>query len=94
MFDEAFLLVLGLGEDATPLYVHIMRERRLAGCPIAAGDAEVAAIARYTGAPIATDRPHAFAGCAVRVIDPWQPIASAATRETGSANGPSSSSGS
>ena len=63
--------VLGFGTDAAPLYAQIASDRRRAGRPISHFDAQIAAIARLTGAAIATRNVADFEACGVTLIDPW-----------------------
>jgi hypothetical protein len=64
--------ILPFGSDAAPPYARIAVECRRAGRPISHFDAQIAAIARSTGASIATRNVADYAGCGVKVIDPWQ----------------------
>jgi predicted nucleic acid-binding protein len=74
MFTEDFGgRILGFGTDAAPPYAGIASERRRTGRPISHFDAQIAAIARYTGAAIATRNPRDFDGCGVTLVDPWKP---------------------
>ena len=73
MFREDFAgRILPFGSDAAPPYARIAIERRRAGRPISHFDAQIAAIARLTGAVVATRNVRDFDGCGVKVIDPWQ----------------------
>lgn len=65
--------ILGFGPDAAPLYARIASDRRRAGRPISHFDAQIAAIARATGATVATRNVDDFEGCGVRIVNPWQP---------------------
>ena len=72
MFAEEFRdRILGFGSDAAPPYAQIAADRRRAGRPISHFDAQIAAIARFTGAAIATRNVDDFRGCGVTVLDPW-----------------------
>lgn len=72
MFAEDFAgRVLGFGTDAALPYARIAAERRRAGRPISHFDAQIAAIARATGASVATRNVKDFEGCGVTVVDPW-----------------------
>jgi len=53
-------------------FADIAADRRRAGRPIAEADARIAAIARSRGADLATRDVGGFAGCGIRLIDPWQ----------------------
>ena len=72
MFKEEFAgRVLPFGSDAARLYARIAAERRRAGRPISHFDAQIAAITRATGAAVATRNVADYAGCGVKVINPW-----------------------
>jgi predicted nucleic acid-binding protein len=64
--------VLSFGTEAALPYARIASERRRAGRPISQFDAQIAAIARSTGAAIATRNATDFDGCGVTVVDPWK----------------------
>jgi hypothetical protein len=72
MFRDDFAgRILPFGSDAAPLYAQIAVARRKAGRPISHFDAQIAAIARLTGATVATRNVMDFEGCGVKVVDPW-----------------------
>jgi predicted nucleic acid-binding protein len=72
MFETEFAgRILPFGSDAAALYAQIAAERRRAGQPISHFDAQIAAIARATGANLATRNIDDFAHCGIKVIDPW-----------------------
>ena len=74
MFAEDFGgRILGFGTDAAPRYAQIASDRQRAGRPISHFDAQIAAIARSTGATIATRNSTDFDGCGVALVDPWKP---------------------
>jgi predicted nucleic acid-binding protein len=74
MFSEDFGgRILGFGTDAAPQYARIASDRRRAGRPISHFDAQIAAIARSTGAAIATRNTADFDGAGVTLVDPWKP---------------------
>jgi predicted nucleic acid-binding protein len=74
MFAEDFDgRILGFGPDAASPYARIATDRRRAGRPISHFDAQIAAIARSTGATVATRNLDDFEGCGVRVVNPWRP---------------------
>jgi predicted nucleic acid-binding protein len=74
MFTEDFgERILGFGSDAAPAYARIASDRRRTGRPISHFDAQIAAIARFMGAAIATRNTADFEGCGVTVVDPWRP---------------------
>ena len=73
MFEEDFAgRILGFGSDAALTYARIASDRRRAGRPISHFDAQIAAIARFTRAAIATRNTVDFDGCGVTVVDPWK----------------------
>jgi hypothetical protein len=73
MFTEDFGgRILGFGADAAPLYARIASDRRRAGRPISHFDAQIAAIARSTGAVLATRNLADFEDCGATLVDPWQ----------------------
>jgi toxin FitB len=72
MFDSEFdRRILAFGSEAATAYATISAARRRAGHPIAAFDAQIAAIARANGARLATRNVADFAGCDIDVLDPW-----------------------
>jgi len=72
MFQEDFAeRVLPFDAAAMAGYADIVSTRRAAGRPIAALDAQVAAIAKQAGARLATREPALFEGCGVAVFSPW-----------------------
>jgi predicted nucleic acid-binding protein len=72
MFREDFAgRILGFSSDAALPYALIASERRRAGRPISHFDAQIAAIARTTGAALATRNVPDFDGCGLKLIDPW-----------------------
>ena len=72
MFKEDFGgRILSFGSDAAHSYARIAVERRRAGRPISHFDAQIAAIARSTGAAIATRNVTDYDACGVNVINPW-----------------------
>jgi predicted nucleic acid-binding protein len=74
MFEEDFAgRILPFGSDAGLPYARIAADRRKSGHPISQFDAQIAAIARVAGATIATRNVADFAGCGVKVVDPWRP---------------------
>ncbi len=73
MFAQDFVgRVLVFGSDAASPYARIAVERRCAGRPISQFDAQIAAIARAAGAAIATRDVQGYAGCGLRLINPWK----------------------
>jgi toxin FitB len=72
MFEEDFAgRILSFSSHAAYAYAEIAVARRLAGRPISQFDAQIAAIARSTGAGVATRNVADFEGCGINVIDPW-----------------------
>ena len=69
--DEFGGRILPFGSDAAEPYARIAADRRRAGRPISQFDAQIAAIARSTGAALATRNVTDFDGCGVKLIDPW-----------------------
>jgi predicted nucleic acid-binding protein len=66
--------VLPFDRAAAAAYAEWAADRRQMGKPVATADLQIAAIARARGATaIATRNTRDFAGCGVRLIDPWQP---------------------
>lgn len=63
--------ILPFDRNAASEYASIMSSRRLAGAPISQFDCQIAAIARSSGASVATRDVRGFLGCGVEVIDPW-----------------------
>ncbi len=72
MFAEDFGgRILGFGTDAALPYARIASDRRRAGRPISHFDAQIAAIARLTGASLATRNVADFDACGVTLLNPW-----------------------
>ena len=73
MFEEDFAgRILPFGSHAAHAYAEIAVARRQSGRPISQFDAQIAAIAKSTGAKVATRNVPDFEGCGIDVIDPWQ----------------------
>ena len=73
MFREEFAgRVLSFGSDAALPYARIAVDRRRAGRPISQFDAQIAAIARSTGAAVATRNVTDFEGCGINLVNPWK----------------------
>jgi toxin FitB len=73
LFDKVFAgRLLSFGSDAARAYARIAAERRRRGKPISALDAQIAAIARASGAGLATRDVAGFEGCGIEVVDPWR----------------------
>ncbi len=74
MFEEDFgARILAFGSDAAEAYADIAAARRRQRRPISQSDAQIAAIARSTGATLATRNAADFEGCDVTLVDPWRP---------------------
>ncbi len=72
LFDVDFAgRVLAFDGAAVAHYVEIVATRRRAGRPISQFDAQIAAIGRRHGLPLATRNVRDFEGCGLRVLDPW-----------------------
>jgi predicted nucleic acid-binding protein len=65
--------VLPFDEEAARAFSEIAADRRAKGRPMAAFDAQIAAIARSRGAMLATRNTADFEGYGVRLVNPWQP---------------------
>ncbi|WP_428488437.1 type II toxin-antitoxin system VapC family toxin [Rhodopila sp.] len=75
MFDEDLAnRVLPFDDAAASHYAHIVVSRRLAGMPIEAFDALIAATALVAGAAVATRDISGFEGCGLTVINPWNAL--------------------
>jgi toxin FitB len=64
--------VLAFGEKAAPAFSSISSARRKQGKPISQFDAQIAAIAKVHNAVLATRNTEDFAGCGVRLVNPWK----------------------
>lgn len=72
ILDEDFKgRILPFDREASRAYAAIAVERCAAGRPISQFDCQIAAIARAHTAAVATRNTGDFAGCAIRVINPW-----------------------
>jgi len=72
MFREDFAgRILSFCTEAAPFYAWIAAERSRAGRPISQLDAQIAAVARSTGASLATRNVRDFQDCGVKLINPW-----------------------
>lgn len=63
--------ILPFSAEAALDYADLVTTRRRAGNPIGPQDALIAAIARYSGAALATRNTRDFAGVGLHLIDPW-----------------------
>jgi hypothetical protein len=72
MFAEDFNdRILAFNSDAAASYADISVARRRKGRPISQFDAQIAAIARSSGAAVATRNVVDFEGCGIELINPW-----------------------
>ena len=63
--------ILPFDSDAAEAFVELAAARRQSGRPIAQADAQIAAIAFSRGAVLATRNVSDFAGCGIKIINPW-----------------------
>lgn len=63
--------VLPFDASAAAQYALVFAHRRQAGRAIGMADAMIAAIARAHGAALVTRNTRDFAGCELRLVDPW-----------------------
>ncbi len=63
--------ILPFDSAAARAYATIMADRRATGRPIGQSDCQIAAIARSRGVPVATRNVADFAGCGIKVVNPW-----------------------
>jgi predicted nucleic acid-binding protein len=72
MFVEDFNdRILAFNSDAAVAYAEIAVARRRKGRPISQFDAQIAAIARSSGAAVATRNVGDFEGCGIELVKPW-----------------------
>jgi predicted nucleic acid-binding protein len=72
MFSQDFAgRILPFDEEAARAFPGIAAGRRVKGSPLAALDAQIAAIARSRRAILATRNTTDFEGCGVRLVNPW-----------------------
>ena len=72
IFEEDFAgRLLTFDSDAADLYAMIAVSRRSTGRQMSQFDAMIAAVARSTGATLATRNVKDFVDCGIAVIDPW-----------------------
>ncbi|GAA3790054.1 type II toxin-antitoxin system VapC family toxin [Amycolatopsis tucumanensis] len=64
--------VLPFDDAAAEQYAGIVAGRERAGRPISMADAQIAAICRCYGAPLATRNVEDFSGVGLRVLNPWE----------------------
>ncbi len=63
--------ILSFGSEAATIYAQLASDRQRAGRPISQFDAQIAALARCSGALLATRNESDFEGCGVQVVNPW-----------------------
>ncbi|MFX4300561.1 type II toxin-antitoxin system VapC family toxin [Sulfitobacter sp. EhC04] len=63
--------ILPFDSDAAQSYATIAAARRSAGRPIAQADCQIASIAHFRGASVATRNTSDFEGCEIDLINPW-----------------------
>lgn len=72
MFAEDFNdRILAFNSDAAASYADIAVARRRKGRPISQFDAQIAAIARSSGAAVATRNVVDFEDCGIELVNPW-----------------------
>lgn len=72
LIEETFAgYVLAFDVACSRHYAAVVAKRRKLGKPITSLDAQIAAICREYGAPLATRHGNDFAGVGVKIIDPW-----------------------
>ena len=75
MIDQDFAgRILPFDSPAARSFAQIAAARRAAGKPIMDADCQIAAIARASGATIATRNVKDFEGCGITVINPWNVV--------------------
>ena len=73
LFSGFATRILAFDSAAAGLYGAICTRREAFGRPISVADAMIAATARAYGLVIVTRNGDDFAGCGVRIVDPWSP---------------------
>ncbi|NBC31455.1 MAG: PIN domain-containing protein [Alphaproteobacteria bacterium] len=66
--------VLPFDSAAAKAYAEIAASRRAAGRPVHQADCQIAAIARSSGADIATRNVEDFQGCGIGIVNPWMTV--------------------
>ena len=64
--------ILPFDSGAAQAYALIASARRAAGRPIGHFDCQIAAIARFREAQVATRDEEGFQGCGIEVVNPWE----------------------
>ncbi len=73
IFDEDLAgRVLPFDHTAARAFAQLAAQRRKAGRPISQADAQIAAIAKVSGAQLATRNVDDFKNLDIDIIDPWQ----------------------
>lgn len=73
MFEHDFSgRILAFGSEAAAAYAEIASARRGSGRPIAAFDAQIAAVTRVHDGDLATRNVGDFVACGIDLIDPWR----------------------
>ena len=72
VWDDFGHRVLPFDSAAAQEFAAIFADRRAAGRAISFTDCQIAAIARSHGAAIATRNRRDFAGCGIKIFDPWK----------------------
>lgn len=70
--DDFSCRILPFDSAAVVAFADLSADRRRAGRPIAQADAQIAAIARSRGAPLATRNVPDFEGCGIEIVNPWK----------------------
>lgn len=63
--------IIAFDHDAAKQYGEIVATRERAGRPVGVPDAQIAAICRANGAPLATRDRADFEGTGIELVDPW-----------------------
>jgi toxin FitB len=63
--------IFPFGEQAAHVFAKVASARQAIGRPISELDAQIAAIAQVHGATLATRNTDDFAGCGIRLVNPW-----------------------
>ncbi len=72
MFSNDFVgRVIGFDSNASRAFAAIAARRRTVGKPISHPDAQIAAIAQFHRAALATRDAAGFEDCGIQIVDPW-----------------------
>ena len=66
--------ILPFDVEPARVFARIKAERRASGRPVAALDAQIAAIAVSHGAALATRNTPDFEGCGIQLMNPWSTV--------------------